>query len=67
MAHVIFVSAPGFRLGQTGGQDLGPVGTGDWHLDLGLTINAVFTLRPWPKHMHFICKGGSDIKVLSQI
>ena len=57
-----------FKLGlDLGGHDLGPVGSGDWDLDLGLTINAVFTLRLWPKYMHFICKGGSDIEVLSQI
>ena len=46
VAHVIIVSAPvqkiGFRVFQTWSglwcQNLGPIGTGDWDLDLGLTI-----------------------------
>ena len=40
VAHVIIVSAPVQRIGFLGfldlGQDLGPVGTGDWGLGLGL-------------------------------
>ena len=46
VAHVIIVSAPFQKIGFWGfqtwsglwGQDLGPIGTGDWDLDLGLTI-----------------------------
>ena len=46
MAHVIIESAPvqiigflGFQIwSRLRGQELGPVGTGDWDLDLSLTI-----------------------------
>ena len=52
VAHVIIVSAPvqkiGFGVFQTWsglwGQDRGPVGTGDWDLDLGLTIYFIFII-----------------------